>query len=82
MKDHFEVLLEDIDDKLQHLAEGMSLLQTDVAQVKKGVARLSELPADIKTIKAAVTDQSRQLRRHDQILGDHETRLSGLEHAA
>jgi len=71
-----------VDDNQRRLAEGMSLLQSDVAHVKTDLAHLTELSADIKTIKAAVTDQSRQLRRHVQILDDHETRLSGVEHAA
>jgi prefoldin subunit 5 len=81
-KDHLEVLIDDVNDKLERLTEGMSLLQSDNREIKKTVADLPEIKADIKTIKAAVTDQSRKLRQHEHVIGDHENRLSGLEHAA
>ncbi|HUD07182.1 MAG TPA: hypothetical protein VMR34_04820 [Candidatus Saccharimonadales bacterium] len=74
-KDHLEVLLEDIDGKMQALAEGMSLLQADSREIKKSVAHISKIEDDIKAIKAAVTD-------HNRVLDDHGVRITSLEHAA
>jgi len=34
------------------------------------------------TMKAAVTDRSRELRRHELAVGDHEGRVASLEQAA
>lgn len=42
--------------------------------------RLSVLETDVKTIKLAVQDQSHVLARQDHTLGDHEVRLSALDH--
>ncbi|MGH7866364.1 MAG: hypothetical protein ACREP9_01760 [Candidatus Dormibacteraceae bacterium] len=74
-KDHLEVLLEDIDDKMQRLAEGVSLIQDDMRVVKKDVSEIPEMKDDIKAIKAAVTDHSGELR-------DHKVRITALEQAA
>jgi len=74
-KDHLGVLLEDIDDKMQHLAEGMSLLQDGMKELKNKVSDIPEMKGDIKAIKAAVTD-------HSGTLKGHEVRITSLEQAA
>lgn len=72
MKDDYSgVLLEDIRDQLQKFAEAMSGVPKDVARLKEDMLEVKD---NIKAIKAAVTDQSRQL-------GNHETRISSLETA-
>ena len=81
-KVHLEVLVEDVNDKLQVLADGMSVLQDDMRQVKDELKAHEAVPGDIKAIKAAVTDQSRELKSIDHAVGDHESRLSALEQAA
>lgn len=68
-KDHLQILVEDVNDKLKVLVEGISMLQDDMRQVKKSVTDISEVKTDIKIIKAAVTDQSRTINSHERRIG-------------
>jgi prefoldin subunit 5 len=68
-KDHLQILVEDVNDKLKVLVEGISMLQDDMRQVKKSVTDIPEVKTDIKIIKAAVTDQSRTINNHDRRIG-------------
>ena len=81
-QDHLEVLLEDNNEKLQRLVEGMSVLQKDVRQVKSDLNKLEGVPADIKVIKAAIKDQTGDYRKQEKQLKNHELRITGLEQAA
>jgi len=65
-KDHLQILVEDVNDKLKVLVEGISMLQDDMRQVKKSVTDIPEVKTDIKIIRAAVTDQSRTINSHDR----------------
>jgi 2-phospho-L-lactate guanylyltransferase (CobY/MobA/RfbA family) len=70
-----QVLGEVLMDELKAISEYVQVLpiiQRDVEQLKLGVGELKD---DMKVVKAAVTDQSRQL-------ADHEARLTRLENAA
>ena len=74
-------VLEDINEKLQRLAEGVFALVEDNREIKKVIADLPEMKDDIKAIKAAVTDQTRDLQRLDQQVDNHEARLDTLGRA-
>ncbi len=63
--DYTGVLLEKIQDQLQRLAEAMADVPTKVDDIDQ---RLREVESDVKVIKAAVTDQSRQLQEQSQRL--------------
>jgi len=84
MKDdrHDGVLLEDINDKLQHLAEGVSVLLEGNQEIRKVVDRIPAIEDNVKAIKAAVTDQSRQLNSVEHQVGEHEDRVRTLEQTA
>ena len=69
---HTGFLLEDIQNKLQQLAESLATVPLDVAELKVNV---SELKSDVRVIKATVTDQSHHVQ-------DHEDRLLHLEGTA
>ena len=70
--DHVGVLLEDIQSKLQGLAESASVLARDMHEVKQTIAPIPQMASDIAAMKAALTDHSTQL-------ADHENRLQTLE---
>lgn len=73
--DHYEgALLEEVRDNLKLLAEGMSGLKTTVDDISDRLAGVEQQTVLIPSIKAAITDQSRQL-------ADHEDRIIGMEHA-
>ncbi len=68
--DYTGVLLEKIQDQLQRLAEAMADVPTKVDDIDQ---RLREVESDVKVIKAAVTDQSRQLQEQSQRLNTLES---------
>jgi len=65
---HVGVLLEDIQDKLQGLAESMSVMQQDITAMKPQVALIPQIDANVQTVKAVQVDQGRQLRHHEDYL--------------
>ena len=65
---HVGVLLEDIQGKLQGLAESMSVMQQDIATMKPQVALIPQIAADVQTLKAVQTDQGQELRDHEDYL--------------
>jgi len=71
-KDYTDVLLEGINGKFDRLLEVIIQMRNDM----KGMARqdLEEVKADVKVIKAVLTDTNVQVR-------DHETRITELETA-
>lgn len=73
--DHVAVLLETIQGQMQSLADGISGLQEEMRYVKVRVDEIPEMKDGIRAIKAAITDQGRELN-------DHETRITALEAAA
>ena len=80
------VLLEDINHQLKAVLEGqaaMASVPRDISEIKD---RLTAVEGDVKAIKAAVTDQSKEnIGIHSQQeaqFKDHETRITGLEQAA
>jgi len=80
--DHHEgAVLEDINDKLQRLAEGVFALVEDNREIKKAVAHIPLIEDRLTAIEAAVIDQTRDLQRLDQQVDNHEARLNTLERA-
>lgn len=67
------VLLEDVQDKLQRLAESISNVHHDIQYLKTTTAKIPELADDVRVIKAAVTDQSRQYNEIDRRVANLET---------
>lgn len=71
--EHYEgALLEEINSKVDRLTEALADVPARVCSIDE---RLSIVETDVKVIKAAVTDQSKQLH-------DHEQRLTQLEQPA
>lgn len=70
---HLNVLLEEIRDQNKIMLEAVSGMRAELAQVPKR-EEFEELKQDVKVIKAAVTDLSRQVN-------DHERRISHLKAA-
>ena len=79
---HEGALLEDINDKLQRLAEGVSTIIERTQEISTVVARIPVIEGDIKVIKAVVSEHTEELRRIGERLDGHETRLHTLEQAA
>lgn len=73
-KDHLEVLLEDIDAKLDGLSESISVLPTR--------SEFNELRDEVLEIKAALDTVRAATVAHGQDLRLHEARLSDPEGAA
>lgn len=71
---HTDVILEDMNSKFDLVVELVTEMRKDIT----GMATkddIAELKADIKVIKAAVTDTSHQVQ-------DHEQRITTLETAS
>jgi len=66
------VLLEDIQDKLQRLAETVSVMRQDISEMKPQLAKIDQNTSDLGAMKAAVRD-------HAHLLQNHEQRLQVLE---
>jgi hypothetical protein len=71
---HTDVLLEDINSKLERLAEAMGAFRDDVTSLKGTAAPIPTIQRDVQTIKAVVTDQSKAVKALDH-------RVSALEQA-
>jgi len=72
-KNYTNVLLEDMNGKFDLLLEAIAPLkqmQQDIFTTKEDVA---ELKADVKVIKAAVTDLSHQVNRHEKEIAELKT---------
>jgi len=63
-----EVLMDEL-KAIREYVQDIPAIKQDVQQLKTDV---DEIRPDVKVIKAAVTDQSRQLARHDARLGNLE----------
>lgn len=63
------VILEDIQSKLQMIAETLAPLPGAVSQLQTDV---TEIKSDLKVLKAVVTD-------HSEHINNHETRITRLE---
>lgn len=68
------VVLEDIRDQNKAILEAVGDMQKQVSQLPTMQQDINELKQDVKVIKAAVTDQGKQLH-------DHEGRIGKLEAA-
>lgn len=64
-KDNLEVILEDMNGKFDRLIEVTDQIQ-DELKTKPSREEFDELKADVKIIKAAVTDHSAQLNNHER----------------
>lgn len=60
---HFSALMEDQNTKLDAVLESVGAVRQELARVPKR-EEFDELKQDVKTIKAAVTDLSRDLKKH------------------
>ena len=69
------IVNEQIDDKLQVILEVVSDMQQKVNALPRIEAEIAELKTDVKVIKAAATDTSKEVRELDQ-------RVTRLEAAA
>jgi hypothetical protein len=69
---HLGVILEDIQDKLQSLAEAVSHMNQRLIKMDKSVDLIPEMAGNIKAIKLVA-------RNHDMELKDHEQRIAKLE---
>jgi len=72
-KDYTDVLLEEMNSKFDLLLEAIAPLkqmQQDIFTTKEDVA---ELKADVKVIKAVVTDLSHQVNRHEKEIAELKT---------
>jgi pyridoxine 5'-phosphate synthase PdxJ len=65
---HIDVLLENIQDKLQLLIEVTGVMAQDVKEMKPQVALIPEMRADIKTLKAVQSDQGIEIRHIEKYL--------------
>jgi DNA repair ATPase RecN len=61
---HFSVLMEDQNSKLDAVLEAVGDMQTKVAVLPRIEQRLEVLEQDMKVVKAAVTDLSHDLEQH------------------
>ncbi len=68
------ILLEEIRDQNKAVLEAVDDMQKNVAKIPAIEEDVAELKQDVKIVKAAVTDTSKQQ-------GDHEDRISRLETA-
>lgn len=68
------VVLEEIRDQNKVVLEAVGDLQTKVRKLDRMETDLRAIKTDIKTMKAAVTDTSKQVQ-------NHERRITKLEHA-
>ena len=66
--DHVAVLLESIESKIDRLAEAVGSVKDTVGRVDQRLEAVETQTALIPVIKAAVTDQRKQLADHDQAL--------------
>ncbi len=66
------VLLEDIRDQNKAVLEAVGDMQKQVAELPAIREDIGELKDDMKVVKAAVTDRSRQLQDHVRRIGDLE----------
>lgn len=76
------IMLEDIQSTVKGLAEGLSNVQQTVNRIDATVEKMAPDVELIPAIKAAATDQTRDINRVDHAVGDHEERLRALEQAA
>jgi septal ring factor EnvC (AmiA/AmiB activator) len=74
------VLLEQILHKNDAILEIVSATRDELKRVPKR-EEFDELKQDVKTIRAAVTDQGKQVQKHERQLNDHERRLRALKAA-
>ncbi len=58
--DYIDVLLEEIRDQNKAVLEVVGDMQTEVARIKSIEDNVEELKSDMKVVKAAVTDVSKQ----------------------
>lgn len=68
----FGVILEDIDHKMDGVVEAVGQMRDEMKTLAKQ-EDLEEVKADIKIIKAVVTDQSKQLDSHEKRITTLET---------
>ncbi|HEX7368259.1 MAG TPA: hypothetical protein VF261_01215 [Candidatus Saccharimonadales bacterium] len=69
MKDaQVTVLLENIDDKLESLAEVVDSIHERLVNVEQKVEAIPQIVDNIKTIKAVQTDQGREIRHIERYL--------------
>ena len=59
---HTDVLLEDIQGKLQLLVDVTSVLAQDIKEMKPQVALIPQLAVDVQTLKVVQADQGKELR--------------------
>ena len=81
-KELFEVLLEDIQGKVEAVIEAVQTTREVVmASLDEVKADVSVLKADVSALKVDVRDIKRGMGVLQSIANDHESRLQGLEGA-
>lgn len=66
------ILLEQIRDQNKAVLEAVGAMQQQVARIPAIEADVAELKQDMKVVKAAVTDQGRQVHDHGRRIGNLE----------
>ncbi len=64
---HTDIVLEDMNSKFDAVIELVTQMREDMKQLAKQ-EDLEEVKADVKIIKAAITDLSHQVEKHEQQL--------------
>lgn len=79
MKDTYvAALLEDMNGKIDVIAEGVVGLNEKVTILSERVDAIEEVVADIPVIKAAVLDVTKEIKNHDKRLDSLELRTTRL----
>ena len=60
-----DVLLEDVNDKFDRIMDAVSQMQ-DELKLKANQSDIDEIKADIKIIKAVLTDTNEQVQHHEK----------------
>ncbi len=79
-KDYTDLLLEEIREQNKALLEGQRQMLGIPKKVDKLSTDMTEVKADLKTIKKAVTETNKDQRRLDKQVDDHAKRITKLEH--
>ena len=81
MSDHYAgVLLEDINHKFDFIVEILAGMAT-AKQLQAVDDRLVRVESDMQIVKRVLREHSCELKRHDGLMNNHETRITKLEAA-
>lgn len=79
--DH-DILLEDINHKLDAILEGQGAAASVPGDISTMKSDIKDIKEDIKTVKAAIKGLSTDDKAQDDQLDDHELRITAIEQTA